>query len=308
MYKYIFKRLLMIIPVILGITFIVFSIMSFSPGDPAKIILGDGATEEAVQQLRDELGLDDPFFVRYFNYVKNALKGDFGKSYRTNIPVYEEIFNRFPVTLRISFFSICIAAIVGIPIGIIAAVKRYSILDVSSMIFTLLLNSMPAFWLGLLLILFFSLKLDLLPATGVTSWVSYILPSIALSGRTTAVIARMTRSSMLEVIRKDYIRTARSKGASEKRIIWKHSLRNAMIPVVTLVGINFGILLGSTILIESVFAMPGVGSLLITAIRTKDTPIVLADIILLASCFSLINLTVDIIYGFIDPRIKSQYN
>ncbi|SKC79012.1 peptide/nickel transport system permease protein [Maledivibacter halophilus] len=298
----------MIIPVILGITFIVFSIMSFSPGDPAKIILGDGATEEAVQQLRDELGLDDPFFVRYFNYVKNALKGDFGKSYRTNIPVYEEIFNRFPVTLRISFFSICIAAIVGIPIGIIAAVKRYSILDVSSMIFTLLLNSMPAFWLGLLLILFFSLKLDLLPATGVTSWVSYILPSIALSGRTTAVIARMTRSSMLEVIRKDYIRTARSKGASEKRIIWKHSLRNAMIPVVTLVGINFGILLGSTILIESVFAMPGVGSLLITAIRTKDTPIVLADIILLASCFSLINLTVDIIYGFIDPRIKSQYN
>jgi peptide/nickel transport system permease protein len=298
----------MFIPVILGISLIIFTIMSLSPGDPATLILGDGATEEAIIQLREELGLNDPFLVRYLSYIKNALKGDFGVSYRTSLPVYTEIFKRFPVTFRISTLSILIAVMIGIPVGIISAVKRYSAIDICSMFLTLLLNSTPVFWFGLMLMLLFSLKLDIFPATGVDSWSSYILPSVALSARTVAVVARMTRSSMLEVIRKDYIRTARSKGATENRIIVKHALRNSMIPVVTLIGINFGLLLGSTIIIESVFALPGLGSLLIIAIRTKDTPVVLADVIMLATCFSFITLFVDIIYSYIDPRIKSQYS
>ena len=307
MLKYILKRFLMIIPVMLGITLLIFTIMSFSSGDPARIILGDGASEEDILQLRDELGLDDPFFVRYFNYMKNALRGDFGRSYKTNTPVFEEIFSRFPVTLILPVLGILIAIFFGVPIGIISAIKRYSVFDNIGMLFTLLLTAMPGFWLGLILMLFLSVKLDVLPATGIGSWVCYIMPSFTISARTMAVIARMTRTTMLEVIEQDYIRTARAKGATEYRIVVKHALKNTLIPVVTVAGMNFGQLLGGTVLIEAVFAMPGVGTLLVNAIRTKDLPIIMADTMFIALCFSIINLAVDLLYSFIDPRIKSQY-
>ncbi len=307
MLKYILKRILMIIPVMIGITLLIFTIMSFSSDNTARLILGESATQEDIEELNEELGLNDPFFVRYFDYMSDALRGDFGRSYRSNTPVFEEIFSRFPVTLTLAIWGILIAVVLGIPIGVVSAIKRYSIFDNVGMLFTLMLTAMPGFWLGLLLMLFFSVYLNLLPATGVDSWVSYILPSITISARTMAIIARMSRTTMLEVMEQDYIRTARAKGATEQRIIIKHALKNTLIPVITIAGTNFGVLLGGTVLIEAVFGMPGVGTLLVNAIRSNDLPIVMADIIFIALCFSIINLLVDLAYSLIDPRIKSQY-
>lgn len=307
MLKYICKRVLMIIPVILGITILIYLILSLSPGNPARMMLGDSATEEEVLKLEEQLGLHDPLPIRYLRYMKNALCGDFGLSYRTKTPVFDEIFSRFPITLTLAVLGILIAVAIGIPIGIISAVKRYSIFDYLGMLFTLLLTSMPGFWLGLLLMLLFAVQLDWLPATGANSWACFILPAITISSRTMAVIARMTRTTMLEVNMQDYIRTARAKGASELRIIVHHALKNTLIPVITVVGMNFGSLLGGTVLIEAVFAMPGVGTLLVNAIRTKDIPVVMGATMFIAVCFSLINLLVDVLYSFIDPRIRSQY-
>ncbi len=308
MYKYIIKRLMMLIPVILGISFIVFSIISLTPGDPARIILGNHASEEAVENLRQELGLNEPFIKRYISYVGSSIKGDFGSSYRTGKPVFEDIFGKFPLTLKLALFSMLLATALGIPIGIISAVKRYSIIDGASMIFALLMTSMPSFWIGLMLILIFSIKLDIFPVTGVENIKGYVLPTITLASFSMAIITRMTRSTMLEVIRQDYVRTARAKGASTKRIIFKHCIRNALIPVVTVIGINFGILLGGTVITETVFALPGLGTLLVSAIRMKDMPIVMGAVIFLAIAFSIINLLVDLIYAVIDPRVKAQYS
>lgn len=307
MLKYIIKRLFMIIPVILGISFIIFSIMFLTPGDPARLILGENASIEQVNELRDEMGLNDLFFVRYLNFLKNALNGDFGESYRTGIPVYEDIFSRFPNTFKLAFWGISLSVIIGIPVGVISAVKQYTIIDTLSLVSALLLTSLPAFWLGLMLILMFSLKLDLLPATGVDTWKNFIMPSFTLAAGTMATLIRMTRSTMLEVIRQDYIRTAKAKGADEKRIVFKHALRNALLPVVTVIGINFGFQLGGAMIIETVFAMPGLGSLMITSVRMKDTPMVMASVLFVAIAIGIINLVVDIIYGYIDPRIKAQY-
>lgn len=307
MYKYIIKRLLMMIPVILGISFIVFSIMELSPGDPARMMLGSNATVESIEKLNKELGYDKPFIVRYLNYVKNAIKGDFGTSYKTKAPVSEEIFARFPVTVKLALFCTIIAVTLAIPIGILAAVKQYSFVDRLSTGIALLLASIPDFWLGLLLILGLALGLGIFPATGVGSFKHYILPAATLSAYSTAIFTRMTRSTMLEVIRQDYITTAKAKGANNKRIILKHALRNALIPVITAIGMDISALLAGTVLVETVFAMPGVGTLLITGIRSKDVPIVMGIVILLAVCASILNLIVDVSYAYIDPRIKAQY-
>lgn len=307
MLKYIGRRILMMIPVILGISFIIFAIMNFTPGDPARLILGESASNDDVEALREEMGLNDNFFVRYFNYVKNALRGDFGTSYRSKVPVYDELFARFPSTLKLAFGSTVLMIIVGIPIGIISAVKQYSIIDTVSLISAFLLTSMPAFWLGLMLILIFSLKLDWLPATGVDSLKHFILPCITLAAAMMASLIRMTRSNMLEVIRQDYIRTAKAKGAGETRIIFKHALRNALLPVITIIGMNFGAMLGGTMIIESVFAMPGLGTMTITAVRMKDTPLVIASVLFVAVAIGIMNLLVDILYTYVDPRLKSQF-
>ena len=307
MLKYIAKRLLMLIPVILGISFIIFSIMSLTPGDPARLILGENASEEQVHELRIQMGLDNPFVIRYADYIFDAVRGDFGKSYRNGIPVFEEIFSRFPNTIKLAFWGITLSIVIGIPVGIISAVKQYTIIDSLSLVAAMLLTSIPAFWLGLMLILVFSLKLDLLPTTGVDTWKNFVMPSVTLAAGTMATLIRMTRSTMLEVIRQDYIRTAKAKGAGERRIVFKHALRNALLPVVTVIGINFGFQLGGAMIIETVFAMPGLGTLMITSVRMRDTPMVMASVLFVAVAIGITNLAVDILYAYIDPRIRAQY-
>lgn len=308
MLRYITKRILWIIPVILGVSFIIFFIMDFTPGDPAIMILGEGAKPEEYEALRNELGLNDNFFVRYISYVSNAVRGDFGKSYRTNIPVLQEIISRLPYTLNLAVISTIIAIVIGLPVGVISAVKQYTSADNISLGISLVLTSMPAFWFALMCILLFSLKLRWLPSLGADSWKHFILPAAAACTNTLASTLRMTRSTMLEVIRQDYIRTARAKGAKENAVIFGHALRNALLPVVTIIGVNFGHALGGTIVIEQVFAMPGLGQLMINAVRSKDIPMVIASILFSAIIASLVNLLVDIVYVYIDPRLKSEYS
>ncbi|STO31062.1 Glutathione transport system permease protein gsiC [Fusobacterium necrogenes] len=307
MHKYVLKRILLLIPVLLGVSLLVFAIMSLTPGDPAQLILGENAPKEAVLKLREEMGLNDPFFIQYFRFVKNAIMGDFGRSYTTGREVFGEIFARFPNTLILAVIGIIISVCIGIPIGIISATRQYSFLDSFSMVIALLGVSMPVFWLGLMLILTFSVKLGWLPSGGFDGLKSIILPAITLGVGSAAIITRMTRSSMLEVIRQDYIRTARAKGVAEKVVINKHALKNALIPIITVVGLQFGHLLGGAVLTESVYSWPGVGRLMVDAIRQKDTPTVLAAVVFLAAAFSVVNLLVDILYAYVDPRIKSQY-
>lgn len=307
MHKYVLRRLLLLIPVLLGVSLLVFTIMSLTPGDPAQLILGENAPKEAVLKLREEMGLNDPFLVQYFRFVGKAVLGDFGRSYTTGREVFGEIFSRFPNTLVLAVIGIFISVCIGIPVGIISATRQYSFLDSFSMVLALLGVSMPVFWLGLMLILTFSVKLGWLPSGGFDGLASLILPSATLGVGSAAIITRMTRSSMLEVIRQDYIRTARAKGVAEKVVINKHALKNALIPIITVVGLQFGGLLGGAVLTESVYSWPGVGRLMVDAIRQKDTPTVLAAVVFLAATFSVVNLLVDILYAYVDPRIKSQY-
>lgn len=304
MLKYISKRLVYLIPVLVGIVFVVFTIMYFSPGDPAKLILGDRAPVEQVEALRHELGLDLPYHQQFFNYIKNAVRGDFGTSYQLRMPVWDIIKLRFPLTLQLTTFTMLIAVLIGVPVGILSAVKQYSIVDAFSVVFALLMASIPAFWLGMLLMLLFSLNLGWLPSSGYEGLKWLILPSVTLGFINCATIMRMTRSSMLEVVRQDFIRTARAKGAAEKRVIFKHALKNAIIPVITVVGNAFGSSLGGAVVTETVFGLPGMGTQIITAIRQKDNPVVLASVIVIALAFSLVNLIVDILYTYVDPRIR----
>lgn len=282
----------------------VFTIMYFSPGDPAKLILGDRAPEEQVAALRHELGLDLPYYQQLFNYIKNAIHGDFGNSYQLRMPVWDIIKLRFPLTLQLTTFTMLIAVLIGVPVGILSAVKQYSVIDAFSVIFALLMASIPAFWLGMLLMLLFSLNLGWLPSSGYEGVKWLILPSITLGFINCATIMRMTRSSMLEVVRQDFIRTARAKGATEKRVVFRHALKNAIIPVITVVGTAFGSSLGGAVVTETVFGLPGMGTQIITAIRQKDNPVVLASVIVIALAFSLVNLIVDILYTYVDPRIR----
>ena len=305
--RFILKRVLLMIPILFGVTIIVFTVMSFTPGDPARLMLGQAAPKEAVEQLREERGLNDPFVVRYVLYMGDALHGDSGTSYRTGRPVFEDIFVRFPVTLKLALTSIALVILIGIPIGILSAVKQYSFLDVISTVSAMLMASIPGFWLGLMMILLFSLHLGWLPSNGIGSFSHYIMPTIALALPIAAEVLRMTRSTMLETIRQDYIRTARSKGATEKIVIWRHALKNALLPVITVIGSEFGGLLGGTILIESVFAIPGLGSLVVNSIRTKDVPQVMAATLFIALIFCVVLLLVDIAYAYIDPRVKARY-
>ena len=307
MLKYIFKRLLMMIPVLIGVSFIIYAIMDLTPGDPAMSALGEGSTVEAREEWRKDHNLDKPFMVRYFKFIFDAIRGEFPKSYSTNEPVNEEVLHRFPTTLKLAFLGTSLSVIIGVTVGVISAVKQYSIIDTVSMVTAMLLTSIPAFWGGLMLILLFSLKLNLLPATGIDTWKSYILPMIAVAINTMASLIRLTRSSMLDVIRADYIRTAKSKGVSNKRVIFRHALRNALLPVITQIGINFGVQLGGTIIIEQVFAIPGLGTLMINSVRLKDTPMVMMSITFVAIAAGLVNLLVDIMYTFIDPRTKSSF-
>ena len=312
MHKYILKRLLMLIPVILGVTFIVFFILNLSPGDPAAMILGEQATAEALEMKREELGLNDPLLVRYFNYMKDLLRGDMGVSYRNSISVWEQVIDRFPNTVVLAIAGILVALLIGIPLGILSAKKQNTVIDNISMVLSLIGVSMPNFWFGLLVVMLFALKLGWLPSQGmgegfVPLLLSLILPALTLGTGSAGSIARMTRSSMLEVIRQDYISTARAKGVDERTVTYQHMLRNALIPIITAVGLQFGSLLGGAMLTETVFSWPGLGRLMVENIKSKDIPMVLGCVVFLATMFTIVNLVVDIIYAFVDPRIKSLY-
>ena len=308
MYKYIIKRLLMMIPVILGITFIIFFILNLTPGDPAEIFLGSEATEEAIAQLRAELGLDDPLLVQYGNYMLKLIQGDMGESYTTGRNIFASIAERFPITLSLALIAMGISLLVAIPLGIVSATKQYSLMDSGSMVLCLIGVSIPNFWLGLMLILFFSVNLNALPSGGLNNGLlSYVLPSLALATSGAASMARQTRSSMLEIIRQDYIRTAKAKGVRKKAVLIHHALKNAIMPVITLMGLTLGRNFGGAVVVESIFSLPGIGRLLLEGIRGKDTPMVMGCVIFIAIMISISNLIVDIIYSFVDPRLKAQY-
>lgn len=312
MLKYIIKRILLTIPVLIGATFLVFTIMSLTPGDPARIILGSNATSEALANLRESMGLNDPFLMRYFHFMLNLLRGDMGISFRNSQPVTGLIMGRLFNTVILATLGIIFSVIVGIPVGIISAIKQYSTLDNITMIITLFLTAVPTFWLALILVIIFSVNLGWLPASGMQHGfpnylLSLILPTLTLGCGYAALIARTTRSSVLEVVRQDYIDTARAKGLAERSVIWTHMMKNALIPIVTVIGLNFGTLLGGSVLTESIFSWPGVGRFVVDSISYKDTPAVLGSVVTLAILFTLVNLFVDLLYAFLDPRIKSQY-
>lgn len=309
MYKYVIKRLLLLIPVMIAVSLVVFTLLYLSEGDPARVVLGQNASEEAVQAMREEMGLNDPFLVQYGRYLKKLIfEFDLGNSYRSHKPVTAEIMDAAPATIKLAALAITLAVLVGIPIGILSAIKQYSIFDNIMMIFALIGVSMPVFWLGLLLILFFSVKLGWLPPSGFNHFNQMIMPMIALGAQSIAVITRMTRSNMLEVIRKDYIRTAEAKGQKRSVIIWRHALGNALIPIITIVGIQFGQLLGGALMTEVIFSIPGIGRLMVDAIKSRDNPVVLGGVLFIALAFAIVNLIVDLLYAFVDPRIKSQYS
>ena len=307
MLKYIGKRLLWMLPVVLGISFILFTIMDLTPGDPARVILGEYASQEDVDALREEMGLNDNFFVRYGKYIVSAVTGDLGQSYRTGVPVVEEIAARFPVTLKIAVMAMFIAVFIGIPVGIISAVRQYSFADIVATMSALAFTSIPAFWLGLLLILLLSVQLHLLPAIGSDSWKHLIMPSVSLAAAQMATIMRMTRSTMLEVIRQDYIRTAKAKGAEPRRIIFHHAIKNALLPVITTVGLSISSLRGGALIIESVFGISGLGTLMVNSVKSKDAPMLIGSVMFAAVVAGLVNLSVDVLYTYIDPRIKAQF-
>ena len=307
MLKYIGRRLLMMVPVMLGVIIIVFTLLYITPGDPVDTLLGDDATPEMAAQLREELGLNGGYFERLGRYVTGLLHGDLGVDYATKEPVMDRIIQTFPNSLKLAGCSVVLAVVIGLTLGIVSAVKQYSIFDNVAMALAMVGNAMPNFWQGLLLMLLFALQWKLLPASGIGGWEYMILPAVTIGTSSAAAIARMTRSSMLEVIRQDYIVTAESKGQTELKIIVFHALKNALIPVITTVGIQFGNLLGGAVLTESIFAIPGGGTMMVDAIKARNYPVVQGGVLMVALTFSLVNLAVDILYAFVDPRIRSQY-
>ncbi|TWT13430.1 ABC transporter permease [Planomicrobium sp. CPCC 101079] len=332
MLNYIGRRIFQLIPVLLGMTFIVFLIIRAIPGDPAQVILGQQASEEAIKALRTTLGLDNPWYIQYFEYLKGLLTGDLGESLRTRTPVADEVWPYLAATIELSVFAIIIAVIIGINAGIISAWFQNSWFDYLAMIIALIGVSMPIFWLGLMNQWIFSIELGVLPTTGrenvrdpvevITHFYlidtliqgdfaqfsivlkHLILPGTALATIPMAIIARMTRSSMLEVMRSDYVRTARSKGLKMFWVVYKHALKNAIIPVLTIIGLQMGLLLGGAILTETIFGWPGIGRYIYEAIGFRDYPVIQSGILIVAFIFVMINLLVDMLYGLIDPRIK----
>ncbi len=332
MFKYILKRILWAVPSLFGITVLVFSMIHLIPGDPALALLGEHATEKSVKELRAHLGLDKPLYEQYATYIKNISKGDFGNSIKTKEPVLAEFKERFIATVELSLVAMFFAIIIGIGAGIISAVKRYSLFDYSSMFVALAGVSMPVFWLGLMLIYFFSIKLGWLPVSGRLGYEFYvdqvtgfylidtllagdkeafvdalkhlILPAIALGTIPMAIIARMSRSSMSDVLKEDYIKTAKAKGCSNFRVIMIHALKNAMMPIVTIIGLMFGSLFAGAILTETTFSWPGIGKWLVNAVYQRDFPIIQSATLIIATLFVVINLLTDLLYAVINPKIR----
>lgn len=304
MIRYIARRLISLIPILFGVTLIVFLILVLVPGDPAVMAAGANATQVEIENTRKVLGLDKPPLVQYTTFLWNALHGDFGYSFRSRRPVVDEMTERYPYTVALAFAATLVSLIIAIPAGIISAVKRNSIWDNASMVGALLGVSLPSFWLGLMLMLVFSVQLGWFPTSGADSLQTLVLPAVTLGLGSAAMIARQTRSAMLEVLGLEYVRTARAKGLRERVVVTRHALRNALIPVVTVIGLQVGSLLAGAVIVEMVFAWPGIGRLMVQSIGYRDYPVVQACILLLALTFALINLLVDVLYGYLDPRIK----
>ncbi|MEK5067002.1 glutathione ABC transporter permease GsiC [Sporosarcina sp. FSL K6-1508] len=306
MFRFIVKRLLEIVPILLIVSILIFLFVHMIPGDPARLVAGEDATLADVEMVRKELGLDKPIVEQYGTYMKNLFKGDMGNSLKTNRPVSEEIGERFMPTFWLTVWSMLWAVVVGLLIGVISATKRNKWQDYLGMFGAVSGLSLPSFWLGLMLIQLFAVTLGWLPTGGMESWKSYILPAFTLGTGVAAVVARFTRSSLMDVLKEDYIRTGRSKGLSERNVTWGHGLRNAMIPVVTMTGLQFGFLLGGSVVIETVFSWPGLGKLLIDSVAYRDYPVIQAEMMIFALEFIVINLIVDLLYGILNPQIRYE--
>lgn len=302
--RYITKRILELIPILIVISILVFLFVHMIPGDPARLVAGPQATLKEVQSVRIRLGLDKPLWMQYVNYVTDILHGNLGTSLKTDRPVSAMIEQRFMATFWLTIFSMIWAIIIGTVIGVISATKRNKWQDYSGMFVAISGISMPAFWLGLLLINIFSVQLGWFPTGGIESWKSFVLPSFTLGAAVAAVIARFTRSSLMDTLKEDYIRTGRAKGLRERTVVWGHALRNALIPIVTMSGLQFGFLLGGSIVVETVFSWPGLGRLLINSISFRDYPVIQGEILLFSVEFILINLLVDVLYSILNPKIR----
>ena len=308
MLKYILRRLLMMVPVLFGVMFVIFTLVYITPADAAVVILGERASPEALAQLRAEMGLDQPFLVQFGRYVSRVVQLDLGNSFLIGRqPVFDLLAGRFPNTARLALMGILVALVIGIPTGILCSIRHNSWLDSIASVLGLVALSVPNFWLGLMLVLLFAVNLGWLPVSGFHTPMHWILPALTLGLSLAGEFMRFTRSSMLEVVRQDYIRTAWAKGQTEAAIIVKHALKNALIPLVTVVGLSFGSMMQGAVLTETIFAVPGVGAFMVQAISSRDTPIIQGGVLMIALIFSFVNLIVDILYGFVDPRIRSQY-
>ena len=306
MLKFLVKRILWLIPVVLGVSVLIFTIMCFTPGDPARNALGADASQESIDEFNERHGLNDPYFVRLGSFLKSTfLEFDLGTSYINGSSVSEQITSRLGYTMKITYIGILISIVLGIPAGIIAATNQNTWKDSLSMVVSLFCASMPSFWFALLLVMFFALRLGWLPTVGVKSWSGYILHCVSIGIGGAAGIARQTRSSMLEVIRQDYVTTAKAKGQSYSKIIWGHCLRNALIPVLTVIGSQMAVLVGSSLVCETIFSIPGIGSYLVTGVNQRDYPVVLGCVVVLSLIFSLTMLCVDLMYAAVDPRFRN---
>ncbi len=307
MLRFILRRILIMIPVVLGVLIIVFAVSRMS-GDPVANILGADATEEEYEQTRISLGLDKPLPVQFFNYIKGIVtKFDFGRSYTTNLPVGQDIKEKLPISARLGLSALVIGTIIGVAFGVLCAVNQNSFLDYIITVIAMIMSSMPAFWLALMMMLLFAVKLQILPPTGLDSWKGWVMPTASLALGVVSSLTRTTRSSMLEVIRQDYIRTARSKGVSNRRVIFKHALKNAVFPVITVFGMIASVSVGGSVVVETVFTIPGLGSYMANAITFKDFPVIQGTVFILSLFVCGVNLLVDIAYGFADPRIRAKY-
>ena len=304
MLKYTLKRILLLIPVVIGITFLIFLVLSISPGDPATMMLPPSATAAEIDAKRSELGLDQPVLLQYLNYMWKVLQGDFGTSWYQGFDVLKEFSHRLPYTLTLASLATLCAVLIGVPAGVYAAVRHNSMPDYVITFLALILSAAPTFWIGMMYQLFFSLHLGWLPASGANSWKCFVLPIASLAGNMLAGNSRMTRTWLLDVIRSDYVRTARAKGNKEFTIVVKHALRNSLLPVITQIGVGFSTIVGGSLVAETVYAFPGIGSFLNAAVKTKDIPIVVGCIIIVSIIVGITNLIVDLLYSVVDPRVQ----
>ena len=307
MIRYIIRRVFIFIPVLLGITIIVQVLLTLAPGDPARILVGNDAEPGQYEQVREDLGLDKPIYIRYLNFLTGVLKGDFGVSWTTQKAILPEIMMRFPYTLMISTLSVILASFIGIPLGIYTATHQYKFGDKAMILISLISVSMPSFWFALLLVRFFSVELRWLPVSGVKSWQGWVLPIISLALGYAASIIRQMRSNMLEVVRQDYITTARAKGQSERKVLYDHALGNALIPVIMTIGSMYGMSLGGALIAEMIFSIPGLGSYTLTGLTNRDYPVIQSTVLFLSIIFCVVMLLIDLAFAFIDPRIRSQF-